>query len=172
MAAQIEWLLRELEFGYPDPRMIQNAVLDLLAQIRTHFSRPPAAVAGREGTRRRHRRVAEATRRYIEFHLGESLSLEEIAKAVGASPYHLCRIFREQTGITLHTYRTRQRLGRAIQVLMNDRVESLTDLALDLGFSSHSHLTRAFRDELGVPPSALRSCGKSRPPIPVAAPFP
>jgi AraC family transcriptional regulator len=80
--------------------------------------------------------------------------VDEIAREVGLSPFHLARLFRRHTGFSLHGYRTRIRLLQAL-----DRIEeargALTDLALELGFSSQSHLTDAFRRAFGVPPGAL-----------------
>lgn len=157
---KIECLLRDLDRGWTDALAIQDAVLALFDRIGRHLEdQCPPRSKGRAATGRRHRRVAEDARRFIDAHLGEAMSLSEIARAIGASPYHLCRVFHEQTGLTPHAYRMRQRLGRAISRLMNGQVESLTDLALDLGFSSHSHLSRAFRQEVGLPPSALSQPG-------------
>ena len=70
--------------------------------------------------------------------------------------FHLCRTFREQTGLTLHAYRMRQRLGRAMDRIVDGEDCSLTDLALETGFCSHSHLSRAFRRQFGISPSSLR----------------
>ena len=58
--------------------------------------------------------------------------------------------------MTLHAYRQRQRLGRAIDLMMSSR-QDLTTLAQDLGYSSHSHFSRIFRQHLGVPPSTLNT---------------
>ena len=77
-----------------------------------------------------------------------------IAGAVGSSVHHLCRVFRAECGLTLHEYRQRQRLGRALELMGRAR-RDLTELALELGYSSHSHFTRVFRRYVGVPPSAL-----------------
>jgi AraC family transcriptional regulator len=82
------------------------------------------------------------------------LRLADIAAALGVSAFHLCRSFRMATGSTLHACRNRLRLQHAL-----DRVtsgEDLTTLALDLGYSSHSHFTSAFRRLFGATPSAVR----------------
>ena len=85
----------------------------------------------------------------------EPITLAKIARAVGVSVFHLCRTFRRVTGTTIHAYRTQMRLRSAL-----DRLEDvdcdLSQLALDFGFSSHSHFTASFRTAFGVPPSIAR----------------
>jgi AraC family transcriptional regulator len=83
----------------------------------------------------------------------EKLTLEALAEELGVSPFRLCRAFRQATGGSLHQHLTRLRLVTALEKLPEYR-ERLTDLALDLGFSSHSHFTHAFRGYFGRAPSA------------------
>ena len=66
----------------------------------------------------------------------------------------LCRLFRRHTGMTLHEYRTELRLRDALDRLASRRGD-LTRIALDLGFSSHSHFTAAFRRAFGMTPTAF-----------------
>ena len=80
--------------------------------------------------------------------------LESVAEAVGVSPFHLCRIFREQTGISLHQYVNQLRLRSAIPAVI--RGEDLAQVALNSGFSSHSRFTLQFRMQFGVPPVVAR----------------
>ena len=82
-------------------------------------------------------------------------TLDEVARAVYASPFHLARIFQQQTGVPVHRYLTRLRLRASLERLA-DGTKDLTALALDLGFSSHSHFTDTFRREFGCTPSAVR----------------
>jgi AraC-like DNA-binding protein len=98
--------------------------------------------------------IAEAARSVLSERLGEPLRLSGIAAAVGVSTFHLCRAFRAATGETLHAYRNRMRLQAALERL--DDGESLTEVALDLGYSSHSHFSAAFRELFGVAPSQVR----------------
>ena len=72
------------------------------------------------------------------------VTLEGLARTLGVSPFALCRAFRQATGGTVHQHLTSLRLATALEQLPRYR-ERLTDLALDLGFSSHSHFTQAFR---------------------------
>ena len=73
---------------------------------------------------------------------------------MGTSAFHLARLFGRHTGFTLHGYRTRMRLLHALDRLEEAR-GTLTDLALELGYSSQSHFTDAFRRAFGAPPGSL-----------------
>ena len=72
-----------------------------------------------------------------------------------ASPFHLARVFQQRTGLPVHRYLTKLRLRAALERLA-DGANDLTALALDLGFSSHSHFTDSFRREFGRAPSEVR----------------
>ena len=82
------------------------------------------------------------------------MSLEEIAAEVNASPFNFARMFNHQTGMPLHRYLTQLRLRAALERL--GEADDITSLALDLGFSSHSHFTDVFRREFGKTPSEFR----------------
>ena len=85
----------------------------------------------------------------------ERVSLNQIALRVGISPFHLCRVFKSQTGLSLHQYVVRLRLFAALQYVANTTC-NLSDLAHGLGFAQHSHLTTSFRRCFGVTPSEAR----------------
>ena len=69
--------------------------------------------------------------------------------------FHLARVFKARTGFSLHAYRNQLRLRAALERLAEPGVD-LIDIALDLGFSSHSHFTETFRRSFGKTPSAVR----------------
>jgi AraC-like DNA-binding protein len=77
-------------------------------------------------------------------------TLSEIGTAVGASPVYLTQLFRQVEGMPLYRYQLRLRLACALDLL--GRYDDLTRLSLDLGFSSHSHFTAAFRQAYGRTP--------------------
>jgi AraC-like DNA-binding protein len=108
---------------------------------------------------RRHQRgVVEAIQVLLAERFREPLGLDDVARAVGYSPYHLSRLFTSVAGLPVHRYLTRLRLGAALERLA-DGERNITRLALELGFADHSHFATAFRLGLGMPPSAFRrSC--------------
>lgn len=99
-------------------------------------------------------RLIRRTKELLEAHLSRRLRLAEIGRAVGASPAYLTDTFRRVEGITLHRYLTQLRLSRALLELPN--AGDLTSLALDTGFSSHSHFSASFRKFFGCTPSEFR----------------
>lgn len=150
-------LLKKLEHDASDRLAIEEQVLNLFFEICEQRSkRLQRRVHPRLGTERRQRRLVDLARAYLDAHLAEKTGLETVANAAGTSLYHLCRVFREQTGITMHAYRTRQRLWHILDQLVDGDTTPLTELAFDQGFSSHSHLSRVFQKQMGMPPSAIR----------------
>ena len=104
--------------------------------------------------------MIKRTKYYLEEHLSDQIRLVDIGQAVGASPAYLTATFRRFEGLALHQYLTQLRLARALADL--PRTENLTTLALDTGFSSHSHFTAAFRRAFGCTPSQFRRTTRSR----------
>ncbi len=99
-------------------------------------------------------RLIRRTKELLESDLSKRLRLTEISRTVGASPAYLTDTFRRVEGLTLHRYLLRLRLARALVEL--PYTDDLTALALDLGFSSHSHFSAAFRRTFGCAPSTFR----------------
>ena len=93
---------------------------------------------------------------YIQNNLDGDLSLEAVSRAAAFSPYHFHRIFRALAGQTIREYVQRRRLNRAARRLVFDLRASITDIALDCGFSSSSAFARSFKDSFGVSASTFR----------------
>lgn len=87
------------------------------------------------------------------------LTLAEIATELGVTPVYLTQCFKRSEGMPLYRYQTMLRLNRALNQLPER--DDITDLAFELGFSSHSHFTAAFRSHLGLTPSMYRSAARS-----------
>jgi AraC-like DNA-binding protein len=100
--------------------------------------------------------LVERTKASLAKDLSTSRSLKELSSELRVSPFHLCRVFREATGYTLHEFRTELRLRSALEMLAQDSA-SLSRVALEWGYSSHSHFTAAMRARFGKTPSDLRA---------------
>ncbi len=98
--------------------------------------------------------MARRARELIVNHAPERASLTEIAATLGTSRFHVCRTFSSEVGMTARQYLQRLRISEALYRLAEGE-RDLTALALDLGYSSHSHLTSVFRRLVGRPPSRL-----------------
>ncbi|HSK78441.1 MAG TPA: AraC family transcriptional regulator [Thermoanaerobaculia bacterium] len=147
----------------PDPLFVEETALRVFARVATSAAKAagmtPALPSPEAGSR--HRDLAEAAKIVLQRQFREALSLPEVARETGASVFHLSRVFRRQTGMTLHAYQAHLRLITALEVVAVPEVD-LTGVALDLGFSSHSHFTAAFRKAFGVTPSAIRQAASAR----------
>lgn len=100
------------------------------------------------------RKLVDRAKLILSGDLARRWTLAEIAAEVGVSPVYLTQLFQQVEGVPLYRYQLRLRLARALDRL--DRAEDLTELALDLGFSSHSHFTAAFRQAYGRSPADFR----------------
>lgn len=109
----------------------------------------------RDHTLRQHRDIAQAAQEILSTSFDQELTLNELASQLYVSPYLLCRIFRQQTGATVHNYLNQLRLRTALETV-RESCGRLTDLALNLGYSSHSHFTQAFRNAFGITPTELQ----------------
>ena len=96
---------------------------------------------------------------YIDSRLSHQFCLEQLSSLVGYSPSHFAKKFRNTEGISVGRFINRRRVAAAMIVLQNDSV-TLTEIALNLGFSSHSHFTRLFSELVGTPPARFRSLFK------------
>jgi AraC-like DNA-binding protein len=163
-------LVRSLRNGTPREDMaIEEAALKVLREVlkgeASQASRRPAV--RREPSRAR-RRYAEDAKALLQQRFRERLQLDDIARSLYVSPYHLCRLFREETGVPIHSYLNRLRLREALEPIAEGEAD-LSALAAGLGFSSHSHFTAAFRKELGMSPRQVKRLTTARIPEMVRA---
>ena len=92
---------------------------------------------------------------YIEEHLDERVSLITLARLARLSQHHFCRAFKQSFGIPPQGYCLQRRIEQA-KVLLSDRANSTTDVALTLGYAFSSSFTLAFRKITGQTPSEFR----------------
>jgi AraC-like DNA-binding protein len=87
---------------------------------------------------------------HVHDNICENTSLEELSAHVGLSPFYFSRIFRQYTGLPPHAYRKQQRIHLAKQLLRGNM--PIAQVAAESGFSDQSHLTRHFKQIVGVTP--------------------
>lgn len=127
-----------------------------LALLRAALAAPSSRREPRPGTARLIARAKE----YLHGRYAGRIQLTDVARYAGASPAYLTTAFRRAEGVPLHRYLTQLRLAHALVELPH--ASDLTALALDLGFSSHSHFAAVFRRGFACTPSAFREAGKRR----------
>jgi AraC family transcriptional regulator len=137
-----------------DALAIEEQVVALLDRVLEAAYRSPAR-RGATPDRARAIEIAEAAKRFVAPRVAQRLTLTGIAAGIGGSVFHLCRSFRRATGQTVHGYRDQLRLRVALERIENGE-RDLTRLALDLGYSSHSHFTAGFRQSFSDTPSRAR----------------
>jgi AraC-like DNA-binding protein len=120
--------------------------------------RAAASVAGARSERTRDKdgpALADEIRLLISARFDEDWSLTRLQDHFGVSAFRLCRVFRRVTGSSIHLYLVSVRLRASLERIEPQAVD-LASVAMDLGFSSHSHFTLAFRRSFCVAPSVWR----------------
>jgi AraC family transcriptional regulator len=123
------------------------------AQLSGTLSQPSARSVARD------RRRAVAAADFIEAHAAEPLALEDVARAVGLTPFHFLRLFSRVLGVSPHQYLLRTRLRRAARLLAEPE-RSVTQTAYEVGFGDLSNFIRSFTRAAGVSPRAYRKAAR------------
>ena len=113
------------------------------------LSRSPPVIGGLGALRLR--RVVD----YIEAHLADDISLRDLAAQAGVSTHHFGEAFKASTGTSPHRYLVERRIRRAKELLLGAE-QSIAEIAISVGFASHSHFTDNFRRLTGTTPSRFR----------------
>ena len=140
-------LRHSLRSGAIEPLEAESLALTLICR-----SLGPRTTHAAGSTRARQRLVDRA--KLLASDLTRRWTLAEIASEVGGSPIYLTQAFKQVEGMPLYRYHLRLRLARALDLIAD--CEDVAALALDLGFSSHSHFSAAFRQAYGRTPSEFR----------------
>lgn len=146
--ALISLLRHGLSRGIAEPLQAETLILTLVRRaLGERTSRPPGSTYGRQ-------RLVDRAKLAISSNPARRWKLAEIAAEVGVSPVYLTQCFQQVEGLPLYRYQLRCRLARALDLL--HQYDNLSVLALDLGFSTHSHFTSAFRQAYGRTPAELQ----------------
>lgn len=140
--------------GEAQPLEIEEAAMAIAGHA-LHMAVHIASESVMPSPRRKARLLAEETKALLAANCQKAIHLDDVARALDLSPFHLCREFARQTGMPMHRYLTRLRLRSTLELIADPKA-SLTDVALAHGFSSHSHFASAFRTEFGMTPNEVR----------------
>jgi len=143
-----------IERNQPESKLYFDALASVLAHELSRSSQELAwtSPASRGGLASWQKRAVIG---YIEEHLDERVSLATLARLARLSQHHFCRAFKQSFGIPPQGYLLQRRMERA-KVLLSDRANSVTDVALTLGYAFNSSFTLAFRKITGQTPSEFR----------------
>jgi AraC-like DNA-binding protein len=139
----------------PEDWFVEESVAGILSAVLSGvYGVAPSRLVGP----RRQREIVEDARARLATRYTRNESLSEVAASGGVSVFHLCRLFRRLAGTTLHRYRSQLRLTDSLERLRDSRADILA-VAMELGYSGHSHFTGAFRAAFGCNPSEWRESG-------------
>ena len=143
--------LHHLLTGSAEPLEQESAVQAFLASLlqRHTRSRAVSKPLGRE------RRAVRRVREYLAENYARQVRLSELASLTKLSPFHLARVFTREVGIPPHAFLKQVRLAHA-KALLRKRLP-IARVAAETGFADQSHLTRAFRELVGISPGAYRT---------------
>jgi len=146
--ALVALLRHSLSRGVAETLEAETLVLTLVRRaLGERTSHAAGASPGRQ-------KLVDRAKLVLSSDLARRWTLAEIAAEVGVSPVYLTQVFQQVEAMPLYRYHLRLRLARALDLL--GQYEDLTTLGLDLGFSSHSHFSAAFRQVYGRTPAEFQ----------------
>jgi AraC-like DNA-binding protein len=150
--ALVALLRHSLDHGNIEPLEAEALTLTLVCRsLGPRTSRAPTSTHAR-------RRLADRVKMLLASDLSRRWTLAEIGAEIGSSPVYLTQVFKQVEGVPLYRYQLQLRLARALDLL--GKVEDLSALAAELGFSSHSHFANAFRQAYGRSPTEFRQASR------------
>jgi AraC family transcriptional regulator len=147
-------LLSEIKSGGIIGRLSAEALTQVLViHLLRHYSTVTQPITS-EGRSLAHNQIQQAID-YIHAHLDRDLSLAELASVVNISPTYFASLFKQAMGISPHQYVIQQRVEKA-KLMLKKTDLAIADIALQVGFSSQSHLTQQFKRVTGMTPKQIR----------------
>ncbi len=147
-------LLAELQLGGIMGRLyVESLTQVLVIHLLRHYSEIAQVITS--GNRSLTRTQLQQAIDYIHTHLNRDLSLAELASVINISPTYFASLFKQAMGISPYQYVIRQRVERA-KLMLSKTDLAIADIALQVGFSSQSHLTQHFKRFTGMTPKQVR----------------
>ncbi|HEY0009208.1 MAG TPA: AraC family transcriptional regulator [Tepidisphaeraceae bacterium] len=144
----------ELLVGGPGRRLCAESLANVLVVqlIRQMANGPSTRELARKPGGRLARPALRAVEEYIDAHLNQNFALDDLAAVAHLSAFHFARLFKQATGLPPHQFVIHQRVERAKRLITAGRL-SLAQVAVEVGFSDQTQLTRHFKRLVGVTPS-------------------
>lgn len=136
-----------------EPRYLESVAAVLAMHVARHYATTVAARATVASGLAPHK--LQRVREFIAQHLGDTITVEQLAQVAHLSPFHFARMFKQSTGQSPHLHVLAQRIMRAKQLLA-DTETALVEVAADVGFRTQGHFTGVFHRYTGCTPRAFR----------------
>ena len=148
-------LLAELQQRQPIGALYLDSLANVLAvQLLHNYGATPAQLPSYEGGLPAYQ--LSQVLDYIDASLAQEIKLVDLAGLLSMSPFHFGRMFKQSMEISPHQYLIQQRVERAKHLLKHSDL-AIIDIALECGFNSHSHLSKQFRQVIGITTRTFRS---------------
>jgi AraC-like DNA-binding protein len=125
-----------------------SAFLYKLIRQHKNFDNNPEDITFRQ-------KPAAKIKEYLNLHYQEDISLDRLAEVIGYTKNYLCRIFRENTGITINEYLSDVRISRAADLLASTDME-IAEVSKAAGYTNIFHFIKKFKKIIGIPPGGYR----------------
>ncbi|MEM8795930.1 MAG: AraC family transcriptional regulator [Pseudomonadota bacterium] len=135
--------------------MVDGLFMTLLGTLARLAGEEETSNAGGESASLDNKRLVRVTD-YIDANLERTIVIRELADIAGLSPFHFSRCFRATTNTSPHRFVTARRIEASKRMLADPEIP-LAQIAFACGFSSQSHFTKAFKDQVGATPGCFRS---------------
>jgi AraC family transcriptional regulator len=146
-------MLSECSTGSPmSSLLIDSAGSHVTAHLLARYSRATQSKAASGMVPWKLKRALD----YIEEHIDQDFGLQQLSGLLDMTPHYFCRSFRKSVGMPPYRYLVTRRIERAKELLATTD-KDVTEIALEVGFSSHSRFTTAFRRFVGYAPRTYRN---------------
>ncbi len=150
LLSRVAFAVKQLNFGREGALAASDAAVAIAAALATTFvGAQPIVVGGL--TQLQLRRVDD----FIQAHIGDNISVADLANVAGLSVWHFARAFAAVSGVPPHQFVLRRRLALARNLLRAERTP-MAEIAAACGFADHAHFTRSFRSNHGFTPTDFR----------------
>jgi len=149
---------QDLKRAYFGTKVLSSKQHEGIVRMLSVFSQHLAMVSNQLVVRQEHPEPAMVSRakEFIEDHQAEDLSLTDVARAVNASTFYFCKIFKKSTGINFTDYVSRVRIEKAKNLALNPNLR-ISEIAFEVGFQSLTHFNRVFKRITGMSPTQYRA---------------